>query len=382
MTFKCDLCNYESDDKSNYNRHMKSKAHAKLVTKADSLALKANFLVCIDCGEKFAHASSLSRHKNNTCKKVCIDDNKVCIDDNKVCIDDDDLEDNKGGSSDDWVDELKIDELNIDEEIKKQIKINILRKQLNDSAKQLNNKNKQLNDKNKQLNDNAKQLNAKDNQIKELTTYIKNTNPTQKTYNISVKNYIQQNYPEAPPLIKVDTYKLLKEKEEKKDNESDFGQILAYYYNSKQLYSYLGDFLVSQYRKKDPANQSIWNTDVARLTYFIKDLLANKKKSCWNRDPKGLKTKSYIIDPFLKYITDYCDAYIDAHAIARNKLKDVEFCYKTTETLTALGNIMFDICNGIIAEDIVKYIAPHFQMDNKQQNINFIDDAEDVIFTK
>jgi hypothetical protein len=330
---ECNLCNYKSDDKSNYNRHMSSNRHKKKVKlyaiiiendqepepdvgSVDEIDLNKKEYKCPDCGYIFAFISSLKKHLKGRCKKNTI------------------------------VKEL-------------QKKVDSLEKAL--YSQQIESLEKRLNDKDKQIN--------------ELTKYIQNTKPTNKTYNISVQNYIQQNYPDAPPLIKINTYKLLKEREEREDNELDFGQILAHYYNTKQLYSYLGDFLVSQYKKEDPFRQSIWNTDVARLTYFIKDLLANKKKSCWNRDPKGLKTKNYIIDPFLKYITDYCDAYIDAHALARNKLKDVEFCYKTAETLTALGNIMSDICKGIIAEDILKYIAPYFQMDNKQKNINFIDDV-------
>lgn len=29
MKYKCENCNYETDDKSNFNKHLNSKAHAK-----------------------------------------------------------------------------------------------------------------------------------------------------------------------------------------------------------------------------------------------------------------------------------------------------------------------------------------------------------------
>jgi uncharacterized Zn-finger protein len=60
MTYNCEICNYESTDKSNYNRHLKSSMHT---IKINSNRPKKGF--DCKCGKKFAYLSGLSRHKKN-----------------------------------------------------------------------------------------------------------------------------------------------------------------------------------------------------------------------------------------------------------------------------------------------------------------------------
>jgi len=60
MAYKCEICNYESNDKSNYNRHLKSSTH---IIKMNSDKHKKVF--DCKCGKKFAYLSGLSRHKKN-----------------------------------------------------------------------------------------------------------------------------------------------------------------------------------------------------------------------------------------------------------------------------------------------------------------------------
>src|SRR5579863_6667980 len=85
MTHRCESCNYETDDKSNYTRHCKSKSHidksneqkmfdSKLAEISPELAEislnKSNEqtkkFVCGKCGKDFKHGSSLSKHR-----KIC-----------------------------------------------------------------------------------------------------------------------------------------------------------------------------------------------------------------------------------------------------------------------------------------------------------------------
>jgi hypothetical protein len=64
--FNCKICDYDTDDKSNYNKHLKSEAHNKLV-EPDNKAINLKEFKCDECGKKFVHASSFSRHKNYRC---------------------------------------------------------------------------------------------------------------------------------------------------------------------------------------------------------------------------------------------------------------------------------------------------------------------------
>ena len=74
MKYKCDQCSYETDDKSNLNRHIKSSAHCLSsrevdndttsvdndATSVDNMRLpKFN---CEQCNKYFSYRQSLSRH--------------------------------------------------------------------------------------------------------------------------------------------------------------------------------------------------------------------------------------------------------------------------------------------------------------------------------
>ena len=300
--FECTICNYETYDKSNFRKHKKTTRHLKLSINDNLDNSNDNSEVppkynC-KCGRKFMYASGLSRHKKN-CYGINIDDKVNMLD-----------------------------------------KINMLEAQLKDYNKF------------------KAEFNYMKKQLYEAKTTTKQVN---NTINISVKNYIQQNYSDAPQLLKLNDYTMLKHQDE--DDEYDFANILKYHYINKDLHSYLGDFIIKQYKKEDPSKQSIWNSDVSRLTYIIKELLANKK-TCWNHDPKGTKTKNYIITPLLNYVHDYCVNYMNDFDIETDENYN-------NSILNILGNIIKLIGDGELANDIVKYIAPYFKLDKDDGKIEY-----------
>ena len=69
---KCEKCNYESRDKSNFNKHLKSASHRQVTpTITRKLPIPVNKVPgqfqCPKCDKTFASAPSLSRHKNKRC---------------------------------------------------------------------------------------------------------------------------------------------------------------------------------------------------------------------------------------------------------------------------------------------------------------------------
>jgi len=69
MKYKCQHCKYESNDKSNYNKHLRSMAHTiqqKTQKNIDPENLDDSKFICV-CERKFKYASGLSKHK-----KLCI----------------------------------------------------------------------------------------------------------------------------------------------------------------------------------------------------------------------------------------------------------------------------------------------------------------------
>ena len=356
MKYICKTCNYESNDKSNYNKHINSSSHINksnqsakmhvIASHINSLGnLKSEF-ECQYCGQKFTRNSTLTKHK-------------------QICMDAKVLEKQK-----------ELEQKLCDKD--KEIEIKLLQQKLAQYEK-----------------DN----NKLDREIKELKSFIKSGKFGQ-TYNISIKKYIQQNYSDAPSLDKLEYTqyaKLTYEPDDKKSNNNkDNDSIdsdketdqeknekliytLIHHYNNDTLYKFLGDFIIKNYKKEDPSTQAIWNSDVSRLTYIIKELMANNIESQWNADYKGVKTKGLIITPLLKFIKKSIDDYWMEN-IDNIKILDTKELESLQRNLIILQKIKKEIRTNVLADNIVKFIAPDFYMNKGDEKLieHFID--EDINF--
>lgn len=306
MKYLCESCNYETDNKSNYNKHLVSASH--YVVSSPTNNIDRNKLICPNCNKTFAHESSYSRHIKYRCVKI---------------------------------------------------RINLLEKELDD-------KNKEIEKKNKEIEKKENEYLKKQNKI--LIDLIK-SGKIGTTYNLSVKNYVQKNYSDAPALEGLENYAQITFEDE------DFIGTLVYNYNNGILHKYIGNFLIKHYTKENPSEQSIWNSDTSRLTYIIKELLSDNK-TCWNHDYKGVKTKTRIICPLLRYIKKTLNEYW-MNNIDKFKMMETKKLESIQSTFITIHKIKKDIDNGLLASDVVKYIAPHFYMNRNdiddEFNGNFID---------
>ena len=341
VNYKCKVCNYSTDRKSSIDKHNNSEKHDEKInsqmqpekvhqipnnildvpmypdTSDTSDSLLITKYKCEYCYKEFAYHSGLYRHKKNRCSIL---KQTISIKEDVISKD-------------------------IDIEFEKDTKIKEL---------EMEKKDMQIEFHQKELKDKENQIKDKENQIKELKEYIKNTKPSNTTYNISVKNYVQKNYANAPALKKLDDYNFIKYDDKLLDT-------IGYQYRNKILDKYLGDFLIGFYKKEDPAEQAIWNSDASRLTYIIKELLTNNK-SCWNTDPKGVRTKNYIIDPLLIFLKNIINDYSInfSNTILDKKIDEITQLLDNLHSLTLLVK---DINNNLMSDDIVKYIAPYFSLD-------------------
>jgi hypothetical protein len=83
MKFKCECCNYSTDDKSNFNKHIISKKHklveSKVVVSQKLVEISpvvakvsheiTNLFKCKYCEQGYKHKSSLSKHIKYSCTK-------------------------------------------------------------------------------------------------------------------------------------------------------------------------------------------------------------------------------------------------------------------------------------------------------------------------
>jgi hypothetical protein len=60
QSFSCDACDFHTDNRYKYRRHLKTKRHLKMTAEEETH-------VCEECGCEFHHSSSLSRHRK-ACK--------------------------------------------------------------------------------------------------------------------------------------------------------------------------------------------------------------------------------------------------------------------------------------------------------------------------
>lgn len=314
MKYFCELCNYNTHDKSNYNRHLRTKIHTTKLdvsgyTRNDQAHGRKQRYICDSCGAKFKYTSGLYRHR----KARCNNNNTSTTNNN-----------------------LNITQL-----------INVIT----------------------ELNENLKV--SKSNTVNYITV-----------------KYIQQNFLMAPPLDKLQDYAdkfndtLAIEELDNSSNSSNSSitstssnnnnsnnkhdsrlmEQLIFNFKSNTLHKYLGDFIIKYYKKDEPSQQSIWNTDTSRLNYFIKELITNNETN-WTKDSKGIKTKNYIIIPLLEYINAYVTNsynYLNKKLVKEHSIKKCNIIAKDMQSLQEITKCINN--NNVLTDQIIRYIAPYFDI--------------------
>ena len=316
-TYRCDNCNYETCDKSNFTKHTNSKKHIKIETllaqqillqnKGTSKGTKngskivlsdeqSNVHKCMYCGNNYATTGSLARHK-----KICSVKEQTIIENEVVTLK---------------------NEIN---------KLNVI------------------------IGKDANMINTLKDENKHLKSIVNDAGSMVKS-SMSAMAYVIKNYKDAPALLPLKDYKALKYER----NNTTFVEDLISQYNHDLLSDYLGNFIIKTYKKDDPAKQSIWNSDTSRFTFVVREP-TGKNKADWTVDKKGIKINKFIIDPLLNYVDKQVREYVKNYDInyafdsameARQKMN------KLTHATAILGTIE----DKVLREKVVKYISPYFYL--------------------
>lgn len=363
MKYNCENCNYSTNEKSNWTRHNLTKIHKKNQLKLASLNQVVSFglaseankkpgkvyeddnkFICKYCETCFSHSSSLTRHKKN-----CSEKNNLKV-------------------------KKQLQVLQKEKDIgkllqKKNIEIKII---------ELESKDKEISllkqSKDKEIFLLKQMLEDKEKQISELKYVLKASGILKKpTY--SSLTFIVNNYKSAPVLSKLDNYDYIKCNKE----DIDFMETIINYFENNNLSKYLGDILIKAYKKDDSSQQSFWNTDTNRLTYVIKEsieytkfiestkFIDNNDKSKWSIDKSGIKISLNIINPLLNYLVPITITYIEDLGLrVQNDIKNVT---KYMNKMELASNIKKQIDEKVLANEILKYISPHFYFDKKDELI-------------
>ncbi|ARF10030.1 hypothetical protein Indivirus_9_7 [Indivirus ILV1] len=320
VKYECIFCNFLTSKKTDYNRHIQTKRHLeKVALETNSEALAAH-----------EHLTSISQKNNTDIQLIFVKNQKSEliseIKDNKnihQCI-------HCGNYF------SRASSLTNHKKICPEIELNEIEKLKKENAL----------------------LMQQNNTFHEL---IKNLTTPQTVNNIT---FVVNNYPDAPALEKLPTYTHLLEA--KKMTLID---VVIMYYNDKKLDKFVGDFIIKSYKKNNAKDQSIWSSDIARLTYIIRESCKNTGADIWSYDKGGVKVKEFIIDPALSYIKNELIKYSDAHSLTTDE--------QTLNTLITITEIIMIINNNTLSDNIIKYIAPNFSLKtNNKSNIKFLEDAQ------
>ncbi len=200
-----------------------------------------------------------------------------------------------------------------------------------------------------------KEINRLQKQVTTYETMLKSiTTPQIANY----FNYICTTFPNPPVLLSQKTHNSIHTAK-----SMSLIEVIIMYYDNKTLINFIGDYIVGLYKKKEPADQSMWSTDISRLTYIISES-CNKKESTWAYDKKGLKIKKIVIEPTLQYIKNTLYNFCQENSTAKD---GPEF-----HQLKGALEIIPMINSGSLADDITRYIAPEFAIKINEADIKTI----------
>jgi len=74
MTFICQYCNYDTERKSNWVKHIKTEKHLSNIGKTSTKGTKKSGFCCDTCGKQYKYLSGLSRHKTNCNTGISLED--------------------------------------------------------------------------------------------------------------------------------------------------------------------------------------------------------------------------------------------------------------------------------------------------------------------
>lgn len=322
MEYICNICNFSSCKKYDYDRHAKTIKH---INSCD------NELVCYLCLNGFSCKKTLSSHKKKTCKGINYD--KIM---SEICNAD----------------------VNPEEELKNKI-IDLEKQILKEQYDKLLSENLMLKDKVTELKEDKDyfkdQLNKVNNTVENLSNfaYIKATysNPTL-FISLTDKQIMKI-------FLEMEKKNILSYKKKGYDDKLCYYKQMLHYYDNKKMDKFLTDILSIGYKNDaNPEKQSVWSSDTSRLNYAITD----KKKSVdldsddsdydkednqviWIKDKSGLKIKKTALSPLLDHSNTVLDEQLTSEELdigermkileMKKLLKDQKFLNKINKGLSS-----------------------------------------------
>lgn len=327
----CKLCNYSTEKKCNYNRHMESSKHFRRAKQFEELQKKRaktpvkppkidQKFDCRYCGTVFKYLKGLNRHINKCSRRMEL--------------------------------LIKYEELTKDYQKMKET-ITELKK----SKEELAEDKKLITDKYETL---IEKYEIKRDELEETLIENAKTKTNPNMFSFIEDNFLETKYLDEIRECDVPKLKAFNSVLEQEQGEMEMCNILQHHSMHKTLKDYIGDILKKIYHRKDKSRQKFFVTDCSRLSYVIRDIVDNELS--WRRDNGGVILSKRIILPILSYIrellsehmSDYLGYVLDE--FPDDKLESVNRIQRLTHIITAIDD-------GKLSKNILKYLSHYFQLD-------------------
>lgn len=287
--YNCVNCNFHTDRKNDYSRHIKSTKHLQKEqekieeSKLNPIKIQPeskNKNECMYCKNTYSTQSNLSKHMKKCANKVVIEKDNIIHEKDNI------IKDNE-------VKTLKE-------------KLELVQKQ--------------------------------------LTIYEKMLQSFTTPQTINYYNYISSSFPNPKLLDSNKSYKNLLEAK-----TMTLIEVIVMYHSNGKLANFVGDYIIKNY-KKEPKDQAMWGTDVSRLNFIISESCKDNI-NIWSYDKKAVKIKKIVIEPALQYIKNELYEFCQENSMATDE-PELSQLKASVEIMTIInnGSLSNDIAKYIAPE--------------------------------
>ena len=164
-------------------------------------------------------------------------------------------------------------------------------------------------------------------------------------------------------------YKVEKRNEQIKstDNTNEDNFVKELNTNKQKLNEKIGDIILASIKKENPKVQSLWCSDVSRLSYLVRDIVDNSKKiSEWKIDKNGKKMCELLIIPLVNEIKAISKEFLyRSYLKIHNGTGDSECHMNMNVEITELLDLL---CSKTLTAQIKKYVASALYLDKTDGN--------------
>jgi hypothetical protein len=140
--------------------------------------------------------------------------------------------------------------------------------------------------------------------------------------------------------------------------EERIEEMLIFQYNTGTLVKYIGTGIIDIYKKDNPNDQSMWISDCSRLNYVVKTIVDGDDR--WAMDKKGMRVIKKVTVPLLKEIYNIMREYLN-----NKRFHEVTRFGEYSKKLNAIFGIMDSVETQSMHTDIVRFIAPYFSIESE-----------------